>query len=97
MVKIDSKNDTLFLLFEGELLLYEINKYQTLIESIDYTKFEKIVFELKNLIFIDTAWAIYITTLYNTLDSKSLCVSMNNISDQIRNTLDLVKNNKLEW
>lgn len=41
MVKIDSKNDTLFLLFEGELLLYEINKYQTLIESIDYTKFEK--------------------------------------------------------
>lgn len=70
MVKIDSKNDTLFLLFEGELLLYEINKYQTLIESIDYTKFEKIVFELKNLIFIDTAWAIYITTLYNTLDSK---------------------------
>ena len=92
--EITYKSDTLLLIFKGEFTLYDINKYEILIEDIDLTKFTNTIVDLSNLTFIDTASAIYITNLQDKLISNNITVTIDTINQDILDTLELIKTKK---
>jgi phospholipid/cholesterol/gamma-HCH transport system permease protein len=93
-LKTDLNGDTITLLFGGEFTLYQINKYETLINTIDFSKFNTIKIDLKNLDFIDTASAIFLNNLYNELLNKNKNIDMDSNNKDISKTLKLVQNTR---
>ena len=93
-LKTDSKDDNLTLIFNGEFTLYQINKYQNLIDNINFSEFHTIVIDLKNLDFMDTASAIFINDLYNELLKKNKNINMDIHNQEISKTLKLVQNTR---
>ncbi len=92
--EIDYKSDTLLLIFKGEFTLYDINKYEILIDDIDLTKFKNTVIDLTDLTFIDTASAIFITILHDKISSNNITVTIDTTNQDILDTLNLIKTKK---
>ncbi len=90
-LKIDSKENELFLIFKGEFTLYQIKRYQNLINEIKLTKYIKVIIDLEDLTFIDTGSSIYINNLYNKILLKDIKVIIKSNNSNILDTLSLVR------
>lgn len=91
-LKTDSKDDILTLIFNGELTLYKINSYQILLNQINFSKFNTIIIDLKNLNFMDTASAIFIDDLSKEMLKKNKKTQIDINNKDISDTLKLVQN-----
>lgn len=52
-LQTDFSNDKLTLRFQGEFTLYQINKYQIEIDTINFSEVKQIIIDLSKLTFID--------------------------------------------
>ena len=91
-LKTDIKDDRLTLVFSGEFTLYQINQFQLLINDINFSKFNTIIIDLKNLDFIDTASAIFINDLYKQILKRDKKIHIDVHPGDISNTLKFIQN-----
>ncbi len=91
-LKTDINGDRLTLIFSGEFTLYQINQFQLTIKDIDFSKFNTVIIDLKNLDFIDTASAIFINDLYNEMLKRDKKTDIQVHGGDISNTLKLIQN-----
>lgn len=89
-VQIETKNATMELLFFGELTLYTLREYEKLTAKISPKYSEKVVISLQNLDFLDTAGAIYLKKLIDSLEKKSIPYTLVCDEKRFLQTLDLV-------
>ncbi|MCD6173345.1 MAG: MlaE family lipid ABC transporter permease subunit [Sulfurimonas sp.] len=89
---IDNK---LLLKFSGELSLYSITTLQKQLNTQNILKIKDIQIDLEEVCFIDTATAIFINNLLIKYEKLDIKVSVNLNSKDIKDTLELVKNQKL--
>ncbi|MDD2652668.1 MAG: MlaE family lipid ABC transporter permease subunit [Sulfurimonas sp.] len=68
---IDTK-DALSLKFKGELTLYNLTLYQKQVEGAFFSKEKKIILDLSELEFIDTAGALFLNNLQKKLHTKKV-------------------------
>lgn len=93
-LQTDFSNDKLTLRFQGEFTLYQINKYQIEIDTINFSEVKQIIIDLSKLTFIDTASAIYLTNLQDKFFLQNKTVSIQTSNQDILNTLKLIKTNQ---
>jgi phospholipid/cholesterol/gamma-HCH transport system permease protein len=87
-------NETLSLDFRGELTLYTLSKYQNKINKQLLQKIDRLVINLDNLTFLDTAGAIYIDSLQMRASKLSIDAELLCQNEQLLDTLQLVKEQK---
>lgn len=87
---IDTK-DALSLKFKGELTLYNLTSYQKQIESASFSKEKKIILDLSELEFLDTAGALFLNHLQNQLHAKELKVEIQSEHQGVLAMLQLVQ------
>jgi phospholipid/cholesterol/gamma-HCH transport system permease protein len=90
-LKLDIQDDSLTLLFNGEFTLYQIHKYQLLIDDINFSQVTTITIDLTNLDFIDTASAIFIHDLNNQLLQQNKNIQIKTESEEVEKTLKLIQ------
>jgi len=90
--------------FSGALSLYTIATHQKTIDSLALSSYEKVIIDLNNLDFLDTAAALFIQNIQSLNKSSQLLVSNENIKDTLElvqkhnlNSEKLAKKNKLSF
>ena len=89
-LKITNLTDELILSFSGELTLYDIEKYKIEFDSLNILS-KSASINLDDLTFIDTAAAIFINKLQDTLNARNIQITLLTSDVQIINTLKLAK------
>ena len=84
-------DNTVLLKFLGEFSLYNIASYQQQIDAIDFKKFKRVSIDLQEVVFFDTASAIFINNLYNRLTFEHIDTSIVSDNRDILDTLKLVE------
>ncbi|MDQ7069047.1 MAG: MlaE family lipid ABC transporter permease subunit [Sulfurimonas sp.] len=85
------QGDKLSLNFSGELTLYSIAKLQKEIRAISFDKVKLVILDLHNLIYLDTAAAIFIVKLEEEYNNKSKKTTILCFDEKMLSTLELVK------
>ncbi|MDQ7042437.1 MAG: MlaE family lipid ABC transporter permease subunit [Sulfurimonas sp.] len=85
------QGDKLSLNFSGELTLYSIAKLQKEIRAISFDKVKLVILDLHNLIYLDTAAAIFIVKLEEEYSKKSKKTTILCFDEKMLSTLELVK------
>jgi len=95
-ISTDYKDDKLFVRFHKELTLFNIPQIKQTTDKLSTLNFSYVVFDFKDLTFIDTAVAIFIVQLQEDFESKKIETKILNINSKLQSTLMLVKqhNNK---
>jgi len=93
-LKLTQKDGTLRLDFSGELTLFTLTNHQATVESISYLDKSKLEINLEKLTYLDTAAAIFLDNIYNSFSKKGIEVSFISKSQDILDTLALVKSKK---
>lgn len=93
-LEINHTKNELSLVFQGELTLYNLTKYQKKIDSINILNEKSVLIDFNNLTFIDSAGAIFINKLQNLLYLKHIETEMLCDNEEIFDMLNLVKNAK---
>lgn len=75
----------------GKITLYDISRYENIVKKLSLAGVQSIVIDLDELLFIDTAAAIFIYNLQHSYFSKKTSIQCKN--KQILSTLELVKKN----
>jgi len=70
---INVKNDTISLDFSGELTLYNLNKAQDFIQKNKFPNLQKIIINLNNAEYLDTAFALFLTDLQEKYNADIEC------------------------
>lgn len=91
IVHVDSK---LSLKFGGEFTVYNVQKYQKKIDAIDIKNINSVEIDFLNLLFLDSAAAIFIYKLQNKLHSNNIQNDLLCHNKDILDILKLVKNQK---
>jgi len=87
---IDTK-DALSLKFTGELTLYNLTSYQKQIERTSFSKEKKIILDLSELEFLDTAGALFLNHLQNHFHAKELSVEIQSQHQSVLAMLQLTQ------
>jgi len=87
---ITNLTDELTLSFSGELTLYDIAKHQKEFDTLRILS-KSATLDLNNLVFIDTAAAIFINRLQDRLNSKNINTNLLTNEKKIVDTLTLAK------
>lgn len=93
-LSISSQNNTLSLAFAGELSLLQLAPYEKRLSALSSIDCERVVLDLKDLDFIDTAAALYLEKLQKGFRAKGLSVSLEGVCSAVEQTLLLVQNVK---
>jgi phospholipid/cholesterol/gamma-HCH transport system permease protein len=88
---VTANGDKLSLKFLGEFTLFIVSKYSKQIEEFDFSQTKEVFLDLKELLFLDTAAALYINSLINTLKLKNIKISISQANEDVLGTLELVK------
>jgi phospholipid/cholesterol/gamma-HCH transport system permease protein len=84
------KNDVeLLLLFEGEVTLHDITKYNKKLRVLDLQDVQRVTIDLDNVSYLDTAAAIFIHDIKKEFSSKTFTLKCDN--EQLLSTLALVE------
>ncbi len=86
--------DKLLLNFSGELSLYSITSVQQQVSKLNLSTIKYININLEKLLFMDTAASIFINKLSTTYQDKNLIVEIISYDNDIKDTLELVKEQK---
>ena len=84
------------IIFDGELTLYNLNKFQEKIESTSFRDSKLVDIDLKKLSYLDTASSIFIYNLQKKLSNQTTTVNILCENKEIIDILELVKNTKKE-
>ena len=87
---IDTK-DALSLKFKGELTLYNLTSYQKQIERASFSKEKKIVLDLSELEFLDTAGSLFLNDLQKDIFSKEIRFELICEHKDVLSMLELVR------
>jgi phospholipid/cholesterol/gamma-HCH transport system permease protein len=93
-LEIKHTQNKLSLVFQGELTLYNLTKYQKKIDSMNILNEKSVLVDFNNLTFIDSAGAIFINKLQKLLSLKHIKTNILCDNEEILDMLNLVKNAK---
>ena len=65
--------DELRLIFEGALSLYQLNSFERQIDQADIQSYNKLIIDLQQVQYLDTAVALYLNKLIEQFDATLLC------------------------
>lgn len=94
LLNVDVIENKLSLELSGEFDLYLISECQRKIESLDLTKIEAVEIDLNSLEILDTAASLYLYSLQNSLQSKSIKAVIKCDKQEINDSLELIKKQK---
>ncbi len=86
---IQTDKSALSLEFSGELTLYNLSRAQDSIKANKLENFQKIIIDLKNAQYLDTAFALFLTDLQENYNAKIVCDNKNFL-----HTLELTREHK---
>lgn len=89
-------DDKLCLKFSGKFNLYNLTKFQKLIDEIDFSKEKAVVIDLNSLEFLDSAASIFLYNLQKKLSSKNIDTDLLCSDKDIEDILQLVRRSKQE-
>jgi len=95
-LSIDYLDNKLSLAFFGEFDVYHVNRYKKLIDKIDFSTIEIVDLNFNEVVFLDTAAAIYIDNLKDLITKKSVEYNLVCSNSIILDTLSLVQEQKKE-
>ena len=90
---IDLQDTKLSITFSGELTLYTIAQLQKELERVKTYLFKELVLDFEQLLYMDTAGAIFIYDLQNYFTQKGIVVDLQLKDDVQKETLSLVMEN----
>jgi len=93
-LKLLQTDGTLRLEFSGELTLFTLTDHQETLKSISSLGKIKLEIDLEQLTYLDTAAAIFLDDVYNIFSKDGVKVLFIGGSEDILNTLELVKSKK---
>jgi len=93
-LKISQTTDKLTLSFSGELTLFTLTEHQKTINSSSLLDLPDVEINLEHLIYLDTAGALFLDNVYIYLSKHSNKVSFITTSQEVIDTLNLVKSKK---
>ena len=94
ILKIIQIDGTVVFNFSGELTLFTLTKHQKVVESISFANRLKLEINLEHLTYLDTAAAIFLDNIYNSISKNGIQVSFITNKQDILDTLELVKSKK---
>ena len=91
--RIDFQNSQLSIFFDGELTLHTISKIQKELAIVSTYTFNKLILDLKGVVFLDTAGAIFIYDLQQYFQKKGLPTDIYFKNELQQSTLELIVEN----
>lgn len=88
---IKSSQNSLSLIFKGEVTLLNITKYSLKIDSITFSSKQKLFIDFTELNFLDSAGAVFINDLKNRLISKNIIIEIICQNRDVLGMLELVE------
>lgn len=79
------------LIFSGELTLYEVSAYETTLQQFNISQLNKIILDLTQVTYIDTAVSLFFHQLFNLLAKKNILFELRIINNDVRSTLELIQ------
>lgn len=90
-LKISQKGNNLDLHFLGELSLYSISHFETLLKDVSLKNIQTVSLNLDDVTYLDTAVAIYINKIIENYSNLSIKTSIISLNDEILSTINLPK------
>ncbi|MCK9454387.1 MlaE family lipid ABC transporter permease subunit [Sulfurimonas sp.] len=93
-LEITNKNNRLFLVFAGELTLYNISKLQTKIETLNLDQSEEVILDFSKVTFFDTASALMVYNLQERTSQSHIEFQIVSAGKDITDMIKLIKMHK---
>jgi len=91
---IESK---LILIFSGKLTIFTLEKYEKIIDDIDYISTKSLELNLDKLLFLDTAGAIFLNNIVKICKSKQIDINILCKNSETSDMIKLVNNQRLTY
>ncbi|MDH4944966.1 ABC transporter permease [Sulfurimonas sp. C5] len=94
LLQIELYDGGILLKIKGEFTVYKLPQIEKKIQTLDFTQFKDIEFDLREITFLDSGAALFLDTIFQKLEKQSLAYEVNIQNDTFQSTLNLVKSKR---